>query len=389
MSQTWTSHSPPTALPAPVAALTGQLFCDQLWDRGYEFFTGVPCSFFKNAINQVIADPRFRYVIAANEGAALGIAAGAWLGGQKPVVLIQNSGTGNLVNPLTSLSLPYGIPALIFISGRAYPDGEGDEEQHRIIGRTVRDLMLGFGVHHLDMPVDAASFGGFLDRADEIVTRGEGVVAAMVPKGAIQGSREPSPTASAYPMRRMEAIRLVAEALHGDEAVVSTTGKISRLLFSIHDRQGNFYMQGSMGHARSIALGVALSKPARRVVLLDGDGATLMHMGSLSSIGHYAPTNLVDIVIDNEAYESTGNQDTTSSTTDLAAVARACNYSTVHRCENRAALVAHLDEALEGRGPTFLHVKVDRKKDVAPPRITETYRQRETSRIFRGFMSGR
>jgi phosphonopyruvate decarboxylase len=368
-----------------------QELCDHLLERGYSFYTGVPCSTFKDVIHHVLERPGLDYVIAANEGAALGIAAGAWLCGRKPALLIQSSGLCNLLNPLTSLSVPYRIPALLFISGRAYPTGEGDEPQHQLIGASARGIFECLGVHRADMSLSGCSdeFARLLDEADAVISRGEMAV-IMVPPTCISGNgaRLPRvPIASPYPLRRIEAVQLVAEAVPKDVALVSTTGMISRELYMVDDRAGNFYMQGSMGHARAIALGIALSRPGRKVVLLDGDGAALMHLGSLSTVGHYAPPNLVEIVLDNEAYESTGNQDTTSVTTDLELVARACGYPRTRRCLTAEELRAGLAEALREPGPHFLIVKVNREElKEKVPRITERHTHDGNARTFREFL---
>src|SRR5262249_47749500 len=157
----------------------------------------------------------------------------------------------------------------------------------------VRNLWDGFGVQWMDMPDDAVGFGELLARADEVLSREAGVVAVMVPKGCLTGAAELPAPASRYPLSRDEAVRIIAGMLDGEPAVVSTTGRISRELFVHHDRAGNFYMQGSMGHARAIALGIALARPQRRVISIDGDGATLMHLGSLSTVGYYRPPNLI------------------------------------------------------------------------------------------------
>jgi phosphonopyruvate decarboxylase len=366
--------------------ISTEAFCGLLEQHGYTFYTGVPCSYFRHTITHVTSHPRLTYVIAANEGAALGIAAGAWLSGRKPVLLLQNSGVGNLVNPMTTLSMPYRIPSLLFVSARAYPDGVGDEPHHRLIGATVRDLWASFGVQCMDMPCEEAGFRDLLAAADEVVTHGSGVVAVMVPKGYLGGNGAAAPLTSPYRLRRSEAVRIIAAMLNGEEAVVATTGRISRELFVHQDRSGNFYMQGSMGHARAISLGIALSQPQRRVVSIDGDGATLMHLGSLSTVGYYKPRNLIDIVLDNEAYESTGNQDTTSTTTDLALVARACEYASSERCATAEELQDAVGRALRGTGPSFLHVKVNREENRGLPRVTDKHPQEATARVFRRFL---
>ncbi len=361
--------------------------CELLSARGYTFYTGVPCSTFKHVINHVLSAPALQFVMAANEGAALGIAAGAWLGGRKPVVVLQNSGVGNLVNPLTSLSAPYRIPSLLLISARAYPEGTGDEPQHRLIGASVRGLLAGFGVHRIDLPQDPAGIAEAIAEADERVSAREECVAIMVRDKTIGGGAKAPGWARAFSLTRDDALRIVAARLRSDDAVVSTTGKISRALFAAHDRAGSFYMQGSMGHARAIALGIALAQPRRRVVTVDGDGATLMHMGSLSTVGFYAPANLVEVVIDNEAHGSTGNQHTTSSSTDLAAVARACNYARSWFCVNDAELQEALDAALASAGPHLILVKTNRDEAGELPRITSRYEPDAIARSMRAFLT--
>lgn len=362
--------------------------CTLLADRGYTFYTGVPCSTFKQLINHVLGRRDLQFVMAANEGAALGVAAGAWLGGRKPVVILQNSGVGNLVNPLTSLSAPYRIPALMLISARAYPDGKGDEPQHSLIGASIRELLSAFGIHRIDLPRDGPGIAAAIAEADERVTAREECVAVMVPDHTIGGNAEAPEWKRAFPLTRAEALRIVASRVREEDAVVSTTGMISRALFAAHDRAGNFYMQGSMGHARAIALGIALARPERRVITIDGDGATLMHMGSLSTVGHYRPRNLVEIVIDNEAHGSTGNQHTTSSSTDMAAVASACSYARAWSCATAEELEAALDDALSGGGPQFILVKTNREENGALPRITTRYAPDDIARAVRGFLGG-
>lgn len=369
--------------------IDAKVFCNSLLEKGYSFCTVVPCSFFKHAINEVLRSPSFKYVIAANEGAALAAAAGAWLSGTKPVVMLQNSGVGNLINPLATLSLPYRIPSLIFISGRAYPDGVGDEPQHYYMGRAVREILNSFDVSRFDMPEDVEDFKSLLAEADELVTRHEKGVAIIVPKGCITASQQEPERENHYSVRRQEAIEIIASLLSENDAIVSTTGKISRELFAVQDRNGNFYMQGSMGHARAIALGIALNRPERRVVILDGDGAAIMHMGTFSTVGYYAPSNILDIVLDNEAHGSTGNQATTSSTTAFDLIAIACSYRKAFSCVTAAELKSAVDEALRANGPTLIVVKVNREENANTPRITAKHSQDETARTFREFLSGR
>lgn len=368
--------------------MTGEAFCAALGRRGMRFFTGVPCSYFASAIAYASAAPDFTYVGAANEGAALAVAAGAALGGARPVVLLQNSGFGNLVNPLTSLSLIYEIPALLFISLRAWPDELSDEPQHRIIGRELANVLDAFGVRNAVMPDDPDGFEAALDDADAELRCGR-VTALLVRKGSIAGPAcAADAPAAERPLSRAEAVAIVAQAADESDAIVSTTGEVSRELFALHDRAGNFYMQGSMGHAMSIALGAALARTQpRRVTVLDGDGAALMHMGSLSTIGSVKPTDFVHVILDNEAYATTGNQVTTSVETRLEKVALACGYRAAWRCSTRDELERLLALAREGPGPACIVVKTNRRESTGLPRVTSAYAPADTSRNFAAFLA--
>lgn len=355
-------------------------FIEGLVSEGITRFTGVPCSFFQAAINRVLDDPDLSYTIVPNEGAALALASGSSMAGAPCAVLIQNSGFGNLINPLTSLNLIYGIPVLIFMSGRAY--GVADEPQHEIIGSKMVPILDALEVPHADLPADDAGYRKALKDALKTM-RGTGKpFVFLVRKGCIDEYRPKTKPPAQWPLTRIEAIRLVAACLDGSESVVATTGKPSRELFSVADRQGNFYMQGSMGHAASIGLGIALARPSRRVLVLDGDGAVLMHMGILSAIGHYKPSNLIHVTLDNESYETTGDQDTTSPTTDFAAIAKASGYVHADDARNADELREKLGQMLAKEGPAFLRVKINRTPTDGIPRISEKYTSKDIARRF-------
>jgi phosphonopyruvate decarboxylase len=362
-------------------------FCACLERHGYTFFTGVPCSYFQGPIELATNGERLRYVAAANEGAALGVAAGAALAGARPVVMLQSSGFGNLVNPLTSLSMVYGIPALVFISLRAHPDGYGDEPQHRVMGASLERLLGVLGLPVEPLPEDAAGFERLLDDADTRFADGRSTV-VLVARGSIGTCPVGMGAADEPPLSRAEAVACVVEELPADAVTVSTTGLISRELFAARDLASNFYMQGSMGHAAAIGLGVALERADRPVVVVDGDGAVLMHMGTLSTIGFYAPANLVHVVIDNEAYESTGSQATTTSRTRLEEVALACGYRRAWRCTRAAEVRDALRAAAAGGGPALVLVKVNRSAASEPPRVTTTYAPADTTRRVSESLSG-
>jgi phosphonopyruvate decarboxylase len=349
-----------------------------LKERNYRFFSGVPCSYFKHAIDALANDATLTYVAAVNEGAALALCAGAATAGTKSGCILQNSGFGNMVNPLTSLSQIYRVPTLIFISLRGYPDCTKDEPQHRVMGGVLTGLLEVLQVPFWIMPRDAASFATTLAEADRVVEAGD-IAALLIENGTVIGDKRPVP-ASDRPLSRMEAIRIITDALPRNAIAVSTTGMISRELFAAADRPQNFYMQGSMGHAVAMGLGVALTAPpGTPLVVLDGDGAALMHMGSMATVGERAPRRFLHVVLDNEAYGTTGNQMTASRVARLEAVAAACGYARVARCEDAARLRNLVLELKSTDGPTCLLVKVNRREVDRIPRITSRYTPEDTA----------
>ncbi len=360
-------------------------FVEVLKKNSFTRFTGVPCSFFQAAINYVLDQPDLKYTMVPNEGAALALASGSYLAGKPVALLIQNSGFGNLVNPLTSLNMIYKIPVLIFMSGRAY--GVKDEPQHEIMGRTMGPVLEAMGVRFEEMPTERAAFEKSLTTAKQYLEKNKQPFFYFVRKDTIDESTRVKNPSGEFPMKRLDAIRVIAECLGGEESVIATTGKPSRELFSLADRPGNFYMQGSMGHAPSIGLGVALARPEKKVIVLDGDGALLMHLGVLSSVGHYMPTNFYHIVLDNESYETTGDQDTTSSTTDFEGMALCAGYRLAANARDEASLRSNLQKILSMPGPVLLRVKINRLPTLDIPRISSKYDSPHIADSFRTSLS--
>lgn len=361
-------------------------FCQTLVNAGYSYFTCVPCSFFKDAINEIIRRPDTDYIAASNEGAALAIASGARLAGRKSAVLMQNSGLGNAVNPLTSLNMIYDIPVLMFISGRAY--GVADEPQHEIIGGTMEQLLDALKTPWRRLPGTRGEFESALRELDGWMDEHRRPAAFLVPKGTLSETASIK-AESPLPLSRHRAVEVIADALGPDDAVVASTGMISRELYALRDRAGQFYMMGSMGHASALALGIAMNQPRRRVVVLDGDGALIMHLGTMSTAGHYLAPNLLHICIDNEAHETTGGQRTTSSTTDFAGVARACGYDALADVSDESSLKRTLETVLKaapsGR-PRFLRVKVNLENIKDIPRITKSYTAAQIARNVEDYL---
>jgi phosphonopyruvate decarboxylase len=344
-------------------------FLDALTARGFSPIVGVPCSFLTGLINTALG--RQGYLAANNEGEAVAIAAGAALAGRRPVVMFQNSGLGNAVSPLTSLTFPFRIPLLLIVTHRGQP-GIHDEPQHELMGQITEQLLRLQRIECAPFPGSAEEIGPRLDQAQAEMARTQLPFALVLPKGGIAAAPEPPPAGRAFrpgellacsdpatptALRRADAIAAIAAAVPPEAALIATTGKIGRELFTLRERPGNLYLVGSMGCAGSVGLGVALHahKP---VVVLDGDGAALMRLEALVSVGHYRPANLVHMVLDNGMHESTGGQPSLSATVRLAEAALACGYATATSQVDPAALVAHLRRALASRGPHLIHQRV-------------------------------
>jgi phosphonopyruvate decarboxylase len=343
---------------------------------GFHAFAGVPCSRLGGLFSALEQDREVTYVAAANEGAALAVAAGFQLAGRKSCVILQDSGLGNLLNPLTSLSTAYRVPALLIISVHE----ERDEPQHRTMAAVNEALLAHCGIVHARAPRDHQTLERSVAHLATIVARGD-TAALLVEASTIAPAPRIEPPRAAGPLMTTETViaRLV-DALDPEDAVIATTGLTGRKLMLQADSPRNFYMLGSMGHALAIGLGVALSsRPRRRVVVLDGDGAALMHLGSLSTVGHYAPAALLHVILDNGTYATTGGQTTTASTTSFADCATACGYAHAWSC----ATVEDLDQALRNRaaGPSLLWVKTATEAE-PPVSVASRYRLPDIGRRF-------
>lgn len=364
--------------------------------QGIDFFTGVPCSFLTPLMNAVIADPAARYVGATSEGEAVAIAAGAWLAGRDTVVMCQNSGLGNAVNPVTSLNHPFEIPTLMIVTWRGQP-GLKDEPQHDLMGRITPELLELIGARHELFPTSADEVAGKLAAARAHMSETGRPFAFVQPKGAIRPmplTQERPPvraavavadfTGGAVPARRVAVMERVVAALPPGAGVVATTGFTGRELFTLEDHPRNLYCVGSMGGASAIGLGAALNS-SRQIVVLDGDGAALMKLGNMATIGAEAPENLTHVILDNGMHESTGGQATVSPQVDFAAVAAACGYRFAARVEGLDQAEAAFRAALDQPGPRCLHIRVAASgmENLGRP----TTAPRDVARRFRAYLS--
>lgn len=357
-----------------------EYFYNTLRGMGIDFYTGVPDSLLKD-ICAYITDhaDRKNNIIAANEGGAVGLAAGYHLAtGNIPVVYMQNSGLGNTVNPLMSLtdSDVYRIPVLLVIGWRGEP-GVHDEPQHVKQGKTTLPLLDAMEIRHEIMSGDEAELEKQLAGGVRYMKETGRAFALVVKKGTFGKYKLQNGTHNPYTMEREEAIKAVAGAMDVKDIVVSTTGKISRELFEHRTATGeghsrDFLTVGSMGHASQIALGIALNRPERNVYCFDGDGAAIMHMGGMGIVASMLPGNFYHIVFNNGAHDSVGGQPTIGFGIDMPKIAAGCGYKTVMSVATRSELDAILPTLTTLPAPLLLEIKVKKgsRDDLGRPTTT-------------------
>ena len=348
---------------------------------GADFFTGVPDSQLRTLCDYLVetyGTDAAHHVIAANEGNAAALAAGYHLAtGKVPVVYMQNSGEGNIINPAASLlnEKVYAIPVIFVIGWRGEP-GVHDEPQHVYQGEVTLKLLedMGIGAFVVSKETTEEELREQMARFRTLLDAGKDV-AFVIRKGALSYEGKAA-YQNNHTLTREEAIRMIAKHT-GDDPVVSTTGKASRELFEIREANGqthshDFLTVGSMGHSSSIALGIALQKKDSRVWCIDGDGAVLMHMGALAVAGKVQPENLVHIVINNEAHESVGGMPTAADHTDIPAVAKACGYAHTVSVDRAETLEQVLEEVKQNRRLSLIEVKcaIGAREDLGRPTTT-------------------
>jgi phosphonopyruvate decarboxylase len=411
--------------------LSGADLAARLDREGFDFYTGVPCSLVESLIAALEGDRRAAWIPAVREDVAVGLAAGAWLGGRRPVVIMQNSGLGTSLNALASLSLMYGLPALLIVTWRGF---EGrDAPEHILMGEISPSLLQILGIPHRVLRADDVDES--LSWARREMDARQAPVAILVPPGIVateaeRGSlgaggaggrtstssglgppsparsskscesgervteplvevRPPAPPAPGLPrsasvattpsasdvalhpvISRREALGVAIKQL-GDEPVIHANGYVCRESFAAGDRPQNFYMIGSMGLASAIGLGLALVRPASGCVVFDGDGNLLMSLGTLAMVGSLGPRNFVHVVFDNEVYGSTGGQRSASREVRLDRLARSAGYRTTTAATTPDEIAAALQTARVAPGPHFVLVKVTAAEAEAP-RIPHT-----------------
>jgi phosphonopyruvate decarboxylase len=368
-------------------------FVEAARKRGFDWYAGVPCSYLTPFINYVLQDSSLHYVSMANEGDAVALIAGVALAGRRGVSMMQNSGLGNAVSPLTSLTWTFRLPQLLIVTWRAQP-GVPDEPQHALMGPITPKMLETMEIPWELFPGEIDAIGPALDRATAHMDATGRPYALVMQKGTVasyalksgggaagrhSNSSRGSP-ATLEPLRlapdvrasRHDALKeVIARTPVASTAVLASTGFCGRELYAIDDRPNQLYMVGSMGCVVPLALGLALARPDLRVIALDGDGAALMRMGAFATVGAYGPANLQHLLLDNGVHDSTGGQATVSPGVSFAQVAAACGYASSMETDDVARIGAWL-ESPPVDGPRFarLFIRAGTPDGLPRPSVT-------------------
>ncbi len=355
-------------------------FYDLLLKNGTDFFAGVPDSLLKNFCAYVTDNaPAEKHIISANEGSATGLACGYHFAtGRIPMIYMQNSGEGNMVNPLMSIADPdvYSVPMLIVIGWRGEP-GVHDEPQHVKQGKVTCTLLDAMQVPYEILSENEEDLPAQFEKAYKYIKENNAQYAFVIRKGTFDEYKLQKNEAVNGNMSREEAIEKIMLSAAPSTAFVSTTGMASRELYELRDKHGmshekDFLTVGGMGHASQIALTIAMNKKDRQVYCIDGDGAAIMQMGGMATIGSRKPNNYVHFILNNGAHDSVGGQPTVGRQIDLCAIARGCGYENVVKAETPEALEAVLKDQKTKEMLTFVEVIVTKgaRKDLGRPKST-------------------
>lgn len=372
--------------------IRNELFYKALQSNDVGFYCGVPdsllkgfCEFLSSTIDGN------SHIIAANEGAAVALASGYYLAtGKLPFVYMQNSGLGNAINPLLSLADPevYSIPMLVMIGWRGEP-GSRDEPQHRKQGRVQNSMLDSMGIPHFELKTDTPDVEEFVKNIAEKAIKYGGPVAILVRKNTFESNTIDEHGNNKYSMTRESAIDSVLDDLSSEDILVSTTGKASREVYEIREAKGeghkrDFLTVGSMGHSSQIALGIALNS-SKNVYCLDGDGAVIMHMGSLCIAGCNAPENFRHIVLNNGAHDSVGGQPTVAFDISISDVAKACGYRNVYSVTTIEELKSQFEHFQRSKGPSLIEIRIKKgaRRDLGRPSSSPTENKKELMKLLK------
>lgn len=310
---------------------------EELSNHGVTFFTGVPDSYLNGFCNYALSHFGDRNIIAANEGNAVGIAAGHYFAsGEVPLVYMQNSGLGNTINPLASLvdKDVYAVPMLLLIGWRGQGNSEPNHPQHKLQGEITPGILDVMHIPYSVLSDDNDEFATVVEKAVTYCKMKRQPYGLIAPKGVMADPDKPNNKDAKYPMSREEAIEIILDSMPDNTIYSATTGRATRELFFLREKRNetkarDFLNVGSMGHASSVALGIALEKQERKVVVLDGDSAAMMHMGALTMVSKLDVPNFMHVILNNGAHESVGGQPSAGHQIDFTKIAEACGYATV------------------------------------------------------------
>ena len=348
------------------------------------YYVGVPDSYLNGFCNYALANCGDRNVITANEGNAVALAAGHYLATKEiPLVYMQNSGEGNAVNPLASLADKdvYAVPMILLIGWRGQGDSEPNHPQHWRQGEITTSLLDILHIPYSILTDDDDAFDKEVDKAVRYCEEERGVYAFVVPKGVMADPDKPNNVDDVYPMSREEAIEVIMDHMPEDTIYSATTGRATRELFFLREKRNetkahDFLNVGSMGHASSVALGIALSKPDRKVVALDGDSAAIMHMGAMTMASKIKAPNFLHVVLNNGSHESVGGQPSAGHLIDWTAIASACGYETVGKAvTSEAELIDALEKLSNCGRAAFIDCRIHKGLNRKLPPIIFDHRE--------------
>ncbi len=363
--------------------LNQEIVFSVLRENGVSFFTGVPDSYLNGFCNYALMHCGDRNVIAANEGNAVGIAAGYYFATRKiPLVYMQNSGEGNAVNPLASLvdKDVYAVPMLLLIGWRGQGNTEPNHPQHKLQGEITTSLLDILHIPYSILTDSDEEFGKTVDKAVEYCAKNRVPYALVSPKGIMADPEKPNNVDAAYPMSREEAIEVILDHMPEDTIYSATTGRATRELFFLREKRNetkahDFLNVGSMGHASSVALGIALNT-SRHVVTLDGDSAAIMHMGAMTMVSKMKAPNYLHVVLNNGSHESVGGQPSAGHLVDFTKIAEACGYMTVGKAvETEKELIAAIEKLRACGRAAFIDCRIHKGLSRKLPPIIFDHRQ--------------
>ena len=360
--------------------ISPKIFFEILKDNGITFFTGVPDSLLKDFCAYVTDNAeKENHIINSNEGAAVALATGYYIATGKPgLVYMQNSGLGNSVNPILSLADPevYSIPLLLMIGWRGEP-GRSDEPQHKKQGRVMLKMLEAMEIQYEIINGSTENAGEKIKKACDTIREKNCTFALVITEGTFDEYSLKEDISTDYILKREDAIKIILDNLEDNDLIISTTGKASREVFEYRENnnqshQNDFLTVGSMGHCSQIAMGIALKHPDKQVYVLDGDGAVIMQMGSLTITGTNAPENFKHIIINNGAHDSVGGQQTAGFQVDFPAIAKACGYEITLCAETPEEIKEGVFKLKQSKGPSLLEIRADKgaRKDLGRPTTT-------------------